>query len=630
MDPPSAKVKDFPAFLRIGNSRAFAGLSPLGPDQGYGTTPTSVLPPECYKKANSCLDFDPIFSFILPFPPLFDLPPPQSDGSYFVPTVNMWTTTSGLSGRSLRVSITFAAVVGFSLFGYNQGMMAGLLNGEEFVASFPILAMPENPTAAQKHYIDVIRGAVTSCYELGCFFGAMFSMFWGERLGRTRLIFTGANVLTIGALLTTVCFTGKWEVGQFVIGRVVSGIGNGMNTATIPVWQSECSGAHNRGFLVCFEGAMIAGGTFIAYWVVFGLSHAGDSVQWRFPVALQIFFALIVAAGALMLPDSPSWFVKRGLDKEACQVLASLKGSTPESDDVLHDFNFLKTDVENSKQTQASWKTVFTFGKTQEFQRLLIGCSGQFFQQFTGCNAAIYYSTLLFQENLHMEKYLSLIMGGIFATVYAIATIPSFFMIERVGRRNLYLIGFLGQGLSFVITFACLIQENENNAKGAAVGIFLFIVFFAFTLLPLPWIYPPEINPLRTRTVGAAASTCTNWICNFAVVMFTPLFAGQSPWGVYLFFALFNFLGLIFGFFFYVETAGRELEEVDIIYAKAHVDGRMPWRVAKDMPKLSFEEIIQQSRELGLDTSDHAAPEKNELGLSSDNGQETEEVEDKK
>ncbi|CAG8888822.1 unnamed protein product [Penicillium egyptiacum] len=541
----------------------------------------------------------------------------------------MWTSTSGLSGRSLRVSITIAAVVGFSLFGYNQGMMAGLLNGDEFVSSFPILAMPESPTASQKHYIDVIRGAVTSCYELGCFFGALFSMFFGERLGRTRLIFIGANVLTIGALLTTVCFKGKWEIGQFVIGRVVSGIGNGMNTATIPVWQSECSGAHNRGFLVCFEGAMIAGGTFIAYWVVFGLSHAGDSVQWRFPVALQIFFALVVAAGALLLPDSPSWFVKRGLDKEACEVLAKLKGSTPDSDDVLHDFNFLKADVESSNKTQAGWKTVFTFGKTQEFQRLLIGCSGQFFQQFTGCNAAIYYSTLLFQENLHMQKYLSLIMGGVFASVYALATIPSFFMIERVGRRNLYLIGFLGQGLSFVITFACLIKESEENSKGAAVGIFLFITFFAFTLLPLPWIYPPEINPLRTRTVGAAASTCTNWICNFAVVMFTPLFAGQSPWGVYLFFALFNFLGLVFGFFFYVETAGRELEEVDIIYAKAHVDGRMPWRVANDMPKLTFEEITQQSRELGLDTNDHAAPEKNELGLSSDNGQDTEEVEDK-
>ena len=541
----------------------------------------------------------------------------------------MWTTTSGLSGRSLRLSITFTAVVGFSLFGYNQGMMAGLLNGKEFVSSFPILEMPEDASPAQKKYVDVIRGAVTSCYELGCFFGALFSMFYGDKLGRTRVIFMGANVLIIGALLTTVCFTGKWEVGQFVIGRVVSGIGNGMNTATIPVWQSECSGAHNRGFLVCFEGAMIAGGTFIAYWVVFGLSHAGDTVQWRFPVALQILFALIVAAGTLMLPDSPSWFVNRGFDKEACEVLANLNATTPDADKVLHDFNFLKADVESSKSTQAGWKTVFTFGKTQEFQRLLIGCSGQFFQQFTGCNAAIYYSTLLFQENLNMGTYMSLIMGGVFATVYAIATIPSFFMIEKVGRRNLYLIGFMGQGLSFVITFACLIKESEENAKGAAVGIFLFITFFAFTLLPLPWIYPPEINPLRTRTVGAAASTCTNWMCNFAVVMFTPLFAGQSKWGVYVFFALFNFIGLVFGFFFYVETAGRELEEVDIIYAKAHVEGRMPFRVAHDMPKLSFEQITQQSRELGLDTNDHGAPEKNELGLSSDNSQEIEEVHDK-
>lgn len=541
----------------------------------------------------------------------------------------MWTSTCGLSGRPLRLFITFTAVVGFSLFGYNQGMMAGLLNGKEFVRSFPILAMPAEPTASEKHYIDVIRGAVTSCYELGCFFGAMFSMFFGDRLGRTRLIAMGASTLIVGALLTTVCFTGSWEVGQFVIGRVVSGIGNGMNTATIPVWQSECSGAHNRGFLVCFEGAMIAGGTFIAYWAVFGLSHAAGSVQWRFPVALQIFFALIVAIGALLLPDSPSWFVKRGMDKEACEVLGKLKGASPDSDQVLYDFNFLKSDVESSKNTQSSWKTVFTRGKTQEFQRMLIGCSGQFFQQFTGCNAAIYYSTLLFEENLHLANYLSLIMGGVFATVYAIATIPSFFMIEKVGRRNLYLIGFLGQGLSFVITFACLIDQNENNAKGAAVGIFLFIVFFAFTLLPLPWIYPPEINPLRTRTVGAAASTCTNWICNFAVVMFTPLFAGQSPWGVYLFFALFNFLGLIFGFFFYVETAGRELEEVDIIYAKAHVEGKMPWRVANALPKLTFEQITEYSRDLGLDTNDHSTVEKNELGLSSDSGHEIEEVREK-
>ncbi|KAF9884235.1 sugar transporter-like protein [Aspergillus nanangensis] len=533
----------------------------------------------------------------------------------------MWTTTSGFTGRMLQAAITFTAVMGFSLFGYNQGMMSGLIAGDEFTKSFGTLAMPDEPSDEVYRHINVLRGGVTACYEIGCFFGALFSMFYGERIGRTRLIFMGAMILIVGAVISTASFGPQWGLGQFIVGRVVSGVGNGLNTATIPVWQSECSSAHNRGLLVCFEGAVIAVGTFIAYWVVFGLSYVEQSVQWRFPVALQVLFALIVAVGALMLPDTPRWFVMRGHHKEACEVLGRLKNEAPDSDAVLTEFNFMKADVELTMSSQVSWKTIFTFGKTQEFQRLMVGCSGQFFQQFTGCNAAIYYSTLLFEQNLGLEHRLALIMGGVFATVYAIATIPSFFMIEKVGRRKLYLIGFLGQGLSFVITFACLINPTEANSKGAIVGIFLFITFFAFTILPLPWIYPPEINPLRTRTAGAAAATCTNWICNFAVVMFTPLFAATSGWGVYLFFALINLIGVPFGWFFFVETAGRELEEIDIIYAKAHVEGRLPFRVANDMPKLSLEEITRQTRELGLDTNSPSALDQNESGLSSDNDQ---------
>ena len=117
-----------------------------------------------------------------------------------------------------------------------------------------------------------------------------------------------------------------------------------------------------------------------------------------------------------------------------------------------------------------------------------------------------------------------------------------------------------------------MINPTEQNAKGAAVGIYLFIVFFAFTILPLPWIYPPEINPLRTRTTASAVSTCTNWLTNFAVVMFTPPFISASGWGCYLYFAVMNFLFVPIIFFFYPETAGRSLEEIDIIFAKAYVE----------------------------------------------------------
>lgn len=135
-----------------------------------------------------------------------------------------------------------------------------------------------------------------------------------------------------------------------------------------------------------------------------------------------------------------------------------------------------------------------------------------------------------------------MILGGVFATIYALSTIPSFFLIEKLGRRNLFLIGATGQGCSFIITFGCLVKDTTQNAKGAAVGLFLFIVFFAFTILPLPWVYPPEINPLRTRTVASAISTCTNWLTNFAVVMFTPVFIANARWGCYLFFAVMNFI----------------------------------------------------------------------------------------
>ncbi|KAJ5094950.1 sugar transporter STL1 [Penicillium argentinense] len=533
----------------------------------------------------------------------------------------MWTTNSGLRGRKLHWAITFTSVVGFSLFGYDQGLMSGILQGTSFVDEFPVL--DKNLPGNSEDHVSVLQGAVNSCYELGCFFGAIFTLCFGQRTGRTPLLVTGGTLMVIGTVLSTTAFGESWGLGQFVIGRVISGLGNGMDTATIPVWQSECSKAHNRGFLVCFEGAIIAVGTFIAYWIDFGFSYTESSVQWRFPVAFQILFAVFVIVGALMLPESPRWFIMKGKDKEALQVMAQLNDSSEDEEDVLRDFNLMKADMKaaEAQESTSSWKTLFTFGKTQEFQRMMIGCSGQFFQQFTGCNAAIYYSTLLFENNLHMEHKMAMIIGGVFSTVYALATIPSFVMVEKVGRRNLFLIGFLGQGLSFIITMGCLIDESTENAKGAAVGIFLFICFFAFTTLPLPWIYPPEINPLRTRTMAASASTCTNWINNFAVVMFTPVFANQSPWGIYLFFALVNFVAIPFAYFFYVETAGRDLEEVDVIFAKAHIEKKWPFQVAQQLPKLTIEQIGQMQVELGLTTTDHHATESEKVEMATSSGE---------
>jgi hypothetical protein len=121
---------------------------------------------------------------------------------------------------------------------------------------------------------------------------------------------------------------------------------------------------------------------------------------------------------------------------------------------------------------------------------------------------------------------MSLILGGVNMVVYSIFAASSWWLIEHVGRRKLFLAGTVGQCLSMVIVFACLIPQdiNPNNtgpAKGAAFGLFAYIAFFGATWLPLPWLYPAEINPLKTRAKANAVSTCSNWLWYASKFMFT-------------------------------------------------------------------------------------------------------------
>lgn len=195
--------------------------------------------------------------------------------------------------------------------------------------------------------------------------------------------------------------------------------------------------------------------------------------------------------------------------------------------------------------------------------------------------------------------------------VYSIFATTSWFVIERVGRRKLFLIGTVGQGLSMVLVFACLIPSqlfgNTNAAKGAAVGLFTYIAFFGATWLPLPWLYPAEINPIKTRARANAVSTCSNWLWNFFVVMITPVMIERIQWGTYLFFAAMNAIFFPIIYFFYPETARRSLEEIDLIFAKGYLEKMSYVQAAKEMPLLSDAEIDAKAREYGFVSEDDEA-----------------------
>lgn len=173
---------------------------------------------------------------------------------------------------------------------------------------------------------NTMQALVTAVYELGCLFGAIFALFAGDRIGRRWMVITGATVMVVGVIIQVTSFVGHIPLLQFFFGRVITGIGNGMNTSTIPTYQAECSRTSNRGLLICIEGGIIAIGTAIAYWIDFGASYGPPDLVWRFPIAFQIVFGIIIIVGMGFLPDSPRYLISKGKIHEGEYVLAALAG----------------------------------------------------------------------------------------------------------------------------------------------------------------------------------------------------------------------------------------------------------------------------------------------------------------
>ncbi len=231
---------------------------------------------------------------------------------------------------------------------------------------------------------------------------------------------------------------------------------------------------------------------------------------------------------------------------------------------------------------------------------MIVGSSSQFFQQISGCNAVIYYLPVLLEQSIGQSHNFALLIGGINMICYAIFATFSWFFVEKIGRRKLFLGGSFGQCAAMVIVFGCLIPGDAESAKGAVFGLFLYMCFFGATWLPLPWLYPAELSPIKTRAKANAISTCSNWLFNFTVVMITPVMIARISWGTYLFFAAWNAIFIPVIWFFYPETSGRSLEAIDLIFAKGYVEKISYVRAAKELPRLSDEELEAKAAEYGI------------------------------
>ncbi|OJI80931.1 hypothetical protein ASPTUDRAFT_77731 [Aspergillus tubingensis CBS 134.48] len=439
-----------------------------------------------------------------------------------------------LVGKPLSWAITTTAGSGFLLFGYDQGVMSGLLTGTAFTRTFP-----EIDTTATGHGSSSLQGTVTAIYEIGCFFGAIIALLIGERIGRRWCIIAGCIILSIGAALQC----SAYSIPHLIVGRIVAGVGNGLNTSTIPVWHSELSKAASRGKGLAIELCINIFGVMTAYWVDYGMSYVVNDAQFRFPIALQILFAVITLAGIIVLPESPRWLIAHGRHDEARHVIWAVQPNARliDEDDaaVTADVTEITTAIAEEREAtqEGSFKLVFTNGHQKFFYRTLLGMGGQMMQQLSGVNLITYYNTVIFEDSVGMSHNLALLMAGFNGVAYFASTFVPIWAIDRLGRRKLMLFAAAGQCACMAILAGTVYDGSHASGIVATVMLFLFNFFFGVGLLAIPWLLPAEYAPLSIRSQAAALATATNWIFTFLVVEITPVSIKSIGYRTYIYFA---------------------------------------------------------------------------------------------
>ncbi|KAL2817167.1 general substrate transporter [Aspergillus granulosus] len=496
----------------------------------------------------------------------------------------------GLRGSLLNRAIIWLVVCpAFLCYGYNQGVMGGLLTLEPFVKVFPAMDTLTT-TGATQHYNSTIQGTVVALYTVGGIFGSLSCIYLGDLLGRRKVIFWTSAISIIGAILMATSFS----LAQFIVARLVLGVGTGGYVATVPVWQSEISQAKKRGAHVVTDGIFIGAGITIALWIDFGFYFVtGNSVSWRFPLAFQVILSLIVMAFITVFPESPRWLVKQGRLDDARDILAAL-ADVP-SDDIS--ITQALADIERSLALSGSgsWRDMLSMGEQRLFHRTVLAAAGQMFQQMCGINLITFYATTIFEQYLGMSPLQSRILAASMCLTQPLGGFLAFFTIDRLGRRPLMLWSAAGMSASMAILAGTTSVTNNNAALVVAV-IFLFVFQFIFTVgySGLTFLYATEVAPLQLRAAISAVSTAAVWTFNFLLAEVTPVGFNTISNQYYIIFAVLNAAIIPTVYFFFPETNGRSLEEIDEIFlqSKSVFD---PVKIARTMPSMHLAEDVEGS-----------------------------------
>ncbi|EWZ47119.1 hypothetical protein FOCG_11125 [Fusarium oxysporum f. sp. radicis-lycopersici 26381] len=305
--------------------------------------------------------------------------------------------------RKHQHNASVACATDMTLFGYDQGVFSGVVVTQDFLKLDNLVG----PTKTN------VLATVTAIYDIGCFVGAVITFTIGERLGRKKAIIIGTVIMSIGIVVKVT----SYSLPQMTVGRVVLGIGNGINTATAPIWQTETAQAKWRGKLVILEMAMNIAGFCLVNWINYGLSFVEGSVAWRFPLAFQFVFIFVLFATVPWLPESPRWLIAHGRTQEATEILACIEDKPTTSPVVTAQLHEIQYSVDYELQHAVKWKDILLrrnkdTADTKTLRRLLLSANTQLMQQFGGINIMSYYMPTVLINSVGLSERMARLLSA--------------------------------------------------------------------------------------------------------------------------------------------------------------------------------------------------------------------------
>ncbi len=382
----------------------------------------------------------------------------------------------------------------------------------------------------------------------GTVVGALFGGIPCDRYGRRKTLFWIGILYLISALGSGLAP----DPYSFSFFRFIGGLGVGASSVAAPTYIAEISSPSKRGQLVALYQFNIVFGILVAFISNYLIGEYVQHNAWRWMLGVEAIPAAIYCIMVLRVAESPRWLLAKQNDEASAREVLSWMYTSKEAIDKVID-NVRNAGIERAKSNLFSGK--YNLALTLAF---LIA----FFNQWSGINFVLYYAPRLLEAaGIGAED--ALLQSTSIGIVNIVFTLLGMYLIDRMGRRTLILIGSVGYIISLSMVAWCYATGADQILLLSFV--LMFIASHAVGQGAVIWVFISEIFPTEVRANGQAWGAGTHWVFAALITALTPFFidlVGDNPWPLFAAFAVMMVFQLLFGIFMMPETKGVSLEEL--------------------------------------------------------------------